>query len=46
MFPRYNDWDIAYTRNAFGKQNVKQILAYIVAIIVALAIGAVLVWRE
>lgn len=45
MFPRYSDWDIAYTRNTTGKfQKVKQIPLYIA--IVVLVIGALLVRRE
>ena len=36
MFPRYKDWDIAYTPSGLVKQKIRQVLSYaVLATIVA-----------
>ena len=39
MFPRYSDWDIAYTSNGIFRQRIKHVLRYSVPACVAIAIA-------
>ena len=43
MFPRYKDWDIAYTPSGHVKQKIRQVLSYAVlaTIVACVAIAAV-----
>ena len=39
MFPRYSDWDIAFTPNGLLRQQFKHVLRYIIPTCVAIAIA-------
>lgn len=51
MFPRYSDWDVAYTPSGLLRQRIKKVLGYGVPIGIAIAIAWAggmdgLAWKE